>query len=206
MIASMLRRFGMAAVISTLIITGILASGASAALQTPAAAQPAANPTVLTVALPAKLIPVGQTITATITIDTTPATRGIQLGMDFDPAVLRCVSVDEGTFYKNWARANGGDTYFSIMSQPTCDNTNGHVSDAAIAVTTMQAGGAMGQGVVMTYTFERVGNGPSVLHLKNVIVANDNTTAAQPLPTTVNDGQVDKVYSLYTPLIRIRLK
>lgn len=202
MIAPILRRFGMAAVIviSTLIVLDVLVSGASAVLQTPTPVQPATNPTVLTVVVPPKVIPVGQTITVTVTIDTTRASRGLQFGMDFDPAVLHCLGVEEGPFYKNWAQAHGGDTYFSIMTQPMCDNTNGHVSDAAIAVTTTQPGGATGQGVVMTYTFKRIGNGPAVLRLKNVDVANDNTDAAKSLPTTVNDGQVDMVYSVYTPL------
>lgn len=201
MITPILHRLGTAAVISTLIVLNVLVSGARAAHQTPTAAQPATNPTVLTVVVPPRVIPVGQTITVTVTIDTSRASRGLQFGMDFDPAVLYCLDVEEGTFYKNWAQAHGGDTYFSIMTQPKCDNTNGLVSDAAIAVTTTQPGGATGQGVVMTYTFKRVGDGPSVLRLRNVDVANDNIDAARSLPTTVNDGQVGKVYGIYTPLI-----
>jgi hypothetical protein len=161
---------------------------------------PAADlPTVLTVTPPSGLVQVGQTFTVSVAINTTPASRGAQFALDFDPTAIHCQAVSEGSFYKTWAQANGGDTYFSVLPLPACDNAAGHVNDAAIAVTTIQPGGATGQGAVVQYRFTRVGRGASPLTLANVTVADDNVDRAQPLPTTVHNGRLSTLVQVYLP-------
>lgn len=142
--------------------------------------------TPVTLTLPTVNATVGQTLSVDLMIDTTAATRAAQFGLTFDPAVLRCNSITEGIFYSNWAAANGAITF--VFPTPVCDNVNGVVTIMGIIILG-GSGGPTGQGVVATYHFTVIGNGVSPLHLTDVIVA-DDSPEAQPLPTTVIDGEV----------------
>lgn len=128
----------------------------------------------------------GQIVPVDLLINTAVASRAIQFELAFDPNVLRCESVVEGSFYRDWALANGASTL--VFPQPTCDNLNGRVTVMGIIVIG-GVGGPAGSGVVATSTFTAISPGISPLTLLNVVVA-DATPSGNPLPVDLYPGQV----------------
>jgi hypothetical protein len=67
------------------------------------------------------------------------------------PSDHAATKIDEGGFFKDWAKANEGTTM--IFPKSVIDNTAGQVSDMGIAVMTTRSGGATGSGILGTYEF-----------------------------------------------------
>ena len=90
--------------------------------------------------------------------------------LSFDPALMRCDEVIEGSFFKDWADANGAVTLVYPESQ-TIDNNQGHVSTMGIAVIGAgAAGGVEGSGVLASYHFTALADGTAEPMLSDVVV------------------------------------
>ena len=141
------------------------------------------------VSLPNLFINSGQTLSVTVSITTTAASRAAQFGLLFNPALLACQAITEGTFYKSWTQANGGSTI--DFPAGSCDNTNGVVNTFGIVILGGPSGqGPLGSGLLATVRFHALSNGVSPLTLQNVVVSDANPNGAQPLPLTLVNGQI----------------
>jgi hypothetical protein len=155
----------------------------------PATMLPTDEDTVLTLnPSPATVTP-GSTFTLTVQLDTIPASRAAQFGISFDPAVLECVSVSEGTFYSDWAGQHAGSTF--VFPEPECDNVNGIVTMMGITVLSSEPGGPTGTGDVASVVFTTIGEGSSELVFSDVLIADDSMFESKALPVTVYDGLVN---------------
>jgi hypothetical protein len=114
----------------------------------------------------------GDSLEAKILIETKSALRGAQWNLSFNPQVLRCEKVTEGSFFKDWAIAHNGETI--LFPEPEIDNAGGHVSDVGIAILSNQEGGVSGQGIVCTYSFTALSQSVEIPVLSDVQVADVN--------------------------------
>ncbi len=130
---------------------------------------------------------IGQTLTVKVSVDT-PASRGAEFGISFDPSVLSCNSVVVGSFYSSWATAQGGSTL--VLPQGTCDNTDGLVTDTGMFIEGAGEAGPSGQGVIATVSFTALANGTSPLMLQDAVVSGANSATVHDLPTLTVNGQV----------------
>jgi hypothetical protein len=137
---------------------------------------------------PAGPFVIGQAITVPVTINTVPNTRGAQFGLSFNPAVLRCDSVDEGTFYSDWASLHNGLS--TVFPSATCNNTTGTISVAGVFIITNDLGGPNGSGAIFNYHFTVLADGISPLTLTSTEIVDDNTNNIQKLPITVVNSQI----------------
>jgi hypothetical protein len=124
----------------------------------------------------------GDDVTITLLIKALTAYRGAQWSLSFDPSAWRCESAEEGTFFKNWAAANGGMTL--VFPQPVINNQAGKVTDMGIAIMASAEGGPSGEGLIGIYRFTALKTGvplPDIVkprladpqgNLQNVIVEN----------------------------------
>jgi hypothetical protein len=110
-----------------------------------------------------------QSFTVEVRIETDTLCRGAQCALSFDPALMKCDSVVEGGFFKDWATANGASTVM-IPQSPTIDNNQGHVPMIGIAVMGGGGGGAKGSGVLFTYHFTALADGTAEPTLSDVVV------------------------------------
>src|SRR5262249_6519350 len=118
----------------------------------------------LGVSPPSKQVSVGDQFTLDIALaNVDQATDGITLRVDFDPAVLTCDSIDEGTFYSSYADQHGGSTY--VQPEGACDNATGTTGDMGVILLVGAAtpgaahyGGATGSGPVFTIHFTAKAN------------------------------------------------
>jgi hypothetical protein len=110
-----------------------------------------------------------ESFTLEVRIETDTACRGMQCALTFDPALMKCDSVVEGGFFKDWATANGASTVM-IPQSPTIDNNQGHVPMIGIAVMGGGGGGAKGSGVLFTYHFTALDDGTASPTLSDVVV------------------------------------
>jgi hypothetical protein len=143
-----------------------------------------AAPVVLS--LPEAAIDPGETIDVNLAISTTEATRAIQFVIGFDPSVVRCESISEGTFYRDWAAAHSASTL--VLPNPTCDNGSGKVTIMGITILGGE-GGPSGEGIVAAIQFTGHAEGISSLTLSQVLVA-DDSMVSQALETTLINGRV----------------
>lgn len=121
-----------------------------------------------------------------IMIDTDTASRGAQCAVTFDPDVVQCNGYTLGTFYSDWASANG----CSILEYPSpvIDNVAGTISDLGIAIIGTTPGGPTGSGTFVTYHFTAVADGVSPITLGNVHITDVD---GYDIPdVVVNDGEV----------------
>jgi hypothetical protein len=58
--------------------------------------------------------------------------KGAQCGVEFDPALMECKEVTEGTYFKEWASSNGVSTI--LFPKARIDNEKGNVSTFGIAI------------------------------------------------------------------------
>jgi hypothetical protein len=137
--------------------------------------------------LPAVTAASGQVI-MDLTINTVSATRGLQFGVAFDPAVLRCDGVTQGTFYSNWADSHSSTA--TVFPSPVCNNTTGRISDMGIILLGTEPGGPTGSGVVARLRFTVLSNSYSPVTLINVQVSDDGNPS-QALPVTLTSGSVN---------------
>ena len=150
----------------------------------PAAVTPLAN---LGVSPHSSQVNVNQIFEVSIAISTNVPTRAAQFGLNFDPAIVRCDAINEGPFYREWAQAHGGSTV--IFLTPTCNNTQGVVSDMGVLIFGTEAGGPQGNGTVARVRFTAIAEGLSPLNLTHVQVF-DGAISPQPLPAITANGQV----------------
>lgn len=114
----------------------------------------------------------GDSLDIKLIIETGSALRGAQWNLSFNPQVLRCEKVTEGSFFKDWATAHNGDTI--LFPDPEIDNAGGHVSDIGIAIMSNQAGGVSGKGIVCTYSFTALSHSVEIPVLSDIQVADVN--------------------------------
>jgi hypothetical protein len=118
----------------------------------------------------------GDTFSVEVLVDTATPCRGAQMELTFDPGLMRCDSVTEGGFFKDWAAASGATTVM-IPQSPTIDNTQGQVRTVGIAVMGGSGGGATGDGVLLTYHFTALANGTASPALSDVVLVNESGQA-----------------------------
>ncbi len=114
----------------------------------------------------------GHMFAVEVRIDTKTACRGAQCVLSFDPALMRCDEVIEGSFFKDWASANGGSTLLMPLS-PSIDNNQGRVpaaGAAGIAIMGGGQGGVQGEGVLFSYHFTALADGTAEPTLSDVVV------------------------------------
>ena len=126
-------------------------------------------------------IKAGDNFTVDVLIDSKVALRGAQCALSFDPSLMKCDSAVEGTYFKDWADANGSSTL--VVPQPTIDNTAGQVSDIGVAIMGTKEGGAEGNGVFCIYNFTALSDGVAKPTLSDVILADEN---GKTVPVTVS--------------------
>jgi hypothetical protein len=112
-------------------------------------------------------------------------TRGLQLGLKFDPQVVQVDDVSAATFYSDWASMNGGST---TVIPFIADNTQGKVSIGGIAVLGgPELGGPSGAGPVLNLelTARAPQSGQTTLEFTDVVVS---TAEARSVPTVSTTG------------------
>jgi len=140
----------------------------------------------------------GDSFTINVIINSQVASRGVQCALSFDPSAMQCNGVTQGNFYTDWASANNVTT--AVMpASPAIDNTQGIVATWAVAVmgqisgseySNASPGGAIGQGVVFSYSMTaKTGINKKIsLQLSAVKVMDEN---ADPINNVgVKDGTV----------------
>lgn len=136
---------------------------------------------------PTQTIAPNENFTITIDMDLLARSRGAQAGLSFNPAVMRCNSVEEGNFYRNWALANGASTM--LFPAPVINNTLGTISTASVIILG-GTGAPLGQGSLMLIHCTGLAPGTSPVRLVDVEVADDNFANPRALPAAVIDGSV----------------
>lgn len=114
----------------------------------------------------------GDSFALQVTLNTGAISRGIQLGLKFDTQLLEIVGVNEGTFYKSWAEANGGSTF--MLPGTGVDTQTNRLKTLGIAILGGPDGqGVTGQGLVGTIELRaKAGKtGHSTVQLDEVVVS-----------------------------------
>lgn len=144
----------------------------------------------LSVSPASQSVAIGQTFEITVQIEVLApaASRGAQVAVSFNPAVMRCTQAAEGTFYKTWALANNSTT--QLFPAPVIDNNAGTVSLSAVIILGTTPGGVNGTGSLIKFTCESIAAGDSQIRLSRGEVADTNTDRAEPLTLTMVDGTV----------------
>ncbi|MDR3578022.1 MAG: cohesin domain-containing protein [Anaerolineaceae bacterium] len=138
---------------------------------------------------PSQAVNLNQAFDVPIMINVAQASKSGQFGLTFDPAVLHCVGVDEGTFYKGWAQSNSTSTL--VYPIPACNNTAGTLSDMGIAILGNTSGnGPSGSGLMATVHFTALASGSSALTIVDGEVDDADPTRIHVLPLSIVNGQV----------------
>jgi hypothetical protein len=115
-------------------------------------------------------IKAGDKFSVDVVVNTQLIVRGGQVGLTFDPTLMQCDDVVEGSYLKDWAIANGIDTM--IIPQPGIDNVSGQVSDIGVVLIGMQnLGGPTGTGVLATYHFTALKDGVASPKISDALLA-----------------------------------
>ena len=138
-----------------------------------ACSEPAASGTSVSISLADREVSAGEVFTVEVCLRTDVPCRGAQFALDFDPAIMRCDSVTEGGFFKEWAEANGAVALMFPQS-PTIDNVEGSVATIGIAIMGGSEGGAKGSGALSTYYFTALADGIAGLELSEVAVSDES--------------------------------
>jgi hypothetical protein len=92
----------------------------------------------------------GESFTIDVIITTDVATRSGQFDLSWDPSYIQIDSVTEGTFYSDWANANGATTYFTAG---LINNLGGHLDGVAVSIMGGSTlGGPTGSGTFIRLT------------------------------------------------------
>ena len=115
-------------------------------------------------------------------------TRGIQLGLKYDPRIINIDHISDGTFYQGWASSQGLKA--STMIPFKADNSKGSVTVG----TTVILGGKPGQGatgsapiLIVSLTALAGATGQTTLDFVNVIVS-DSATVPSGIPGVTASG------------------
>lgn len=146
------------------LVTSILALAALTA-----ACSESGKQTSLIIAIAERQVKQGDAYAVEVRIDTGTASRGAQFALNFDPALMRCDGVAEGSFFKDWAAANGAVTVM-VPQSPVIDNSQGRISTQGVAIMGGSGGGATGTGVLCTCYFTVLADGEVELTLSDVVV------------------------------------
>jgi hypothetical protein len=150
--------------------------------------------------LPAsKTVTPGASFNISAMLTTNTPTRGAQLALRFNPAVLRCESVTPGAFYSDWATAHGATVLnFPV---PVWDNLAGTVSDFGVSLVGQDADGPTGTGIACTYRFIANATGTSPINITDaaIFVAVTDGTSAQLENVTINNASVTVSATTPTP-------
>jgi general secretion pathway protein D len=137
-----------------------------------------AVPVVVAASAPAGDIRAGseQTITVPITISGVSQMTGATLSISYDPKVLQVLDVAQGSFLKSGAA--------STTFTPKIDQPNGRI-DVTLARPN-DAGGATGEGMLVSITFKPLAAGQSPVAVSAVVNgAGGKTIQTQTTPTMV---------------------
>jgi len=136
----------------------------------------------------------GSSFTVTLNINTgdalgTKQVRAWQSNISFDPTKLQCTGITEGTWLKNWATTNGGNT-LAVINGPVIDNVQGTITNFGYVVTGALSSqgynqGQTGTGVLATLTFTSV-NTPGA------------SAAITPSNVTIDDQNANRIAGVQT--------
>ncbi len=128
----------------------------------------------------------GDTFDVTIMVSADVASRGAQCYMSFDAGLVEFVSVDEGTFYSDWATTHSGSTFFNNFN----NQGQGTVGDLSCSILGGDSGGPTGTGsFAVIHMQAKTGvSGASPLTLLGVEVIDDQGNEIAGL--VINNGEV----------------
>jgi archaellum component FlaF (FlaF/FlaG flagellin family) len=129
----------------------------------------------------------GETFTVDLVIDTSVETSGAQCQLTFDPAVVRCDSIEKGAFYD--ANPPAGATVMWLGFPPTIDNDAGEIANAGVAIIPPTAG-ITGSGTFLKLTFTALADGRCEIGFKKAAVSDLQAANAldEPTPGVVTVG------------------
>ena len=132
-----------------------------------------------------------------VALNTSVPSRGGQCALSFNPTLMQCNSVTEGSFYKGWAQANSSSTI--VFPQPTINNSTGQVTLIGIAIMGTKDGGASGGGEFCTchMTAKSGSGGTSAVTLSDVAIIDPSGDMITGI--SVNNGQIVITSSTSTP-------
>ena len=136
----------------------------------PMACSKSESGTSVSIAMANREVKQGESFTVEVRISTDTACRGAQCVLSFDPSLLRCDSVFEGGFLKDWATANGASTMM-IPQSPEIDNAQGRVPMIGVAILGGGERGPKGSGLLVTYHFTALADGTASPTLSDVVVS-----------------------------------
>ncbi len=167
--------------IITCLAVGALAVTALVRLAAPPAPARADYGTSLSVSPQQQVVNVGDNVDVTVILSTDVGATGLQVGLDYDPAILEPiysvplppaptptpsagwpVSYTEGNLFKDWASSVGGST---LVSQKPKGNRPGHITLFGLTCQNVPIDGLSATGDVVTFHLKAIGNGVSTLHL-----------------------------------------
>jgi hypothetical protein len=143
----------------------------------------AVSPTVTTMAP-------GASATVVVVVSVGQVSRGLSFGLTFDASVIAIDSVDEGTFYSDWATANGDSTL--VLPAWTVDNSAGTVSDGGVSMTggTTSQGPSSGSGTAATISFHTLANASGTSPLNFTASTCVSATDDQGVPHCVSNATI----------------
>jgi len=136
----------------------------------PTACSESTSGTSVSIAMADREVKQDESFTVEVRIETDSLCRGAQCVLSFDPALMKCDSVVEGGFFKDWATANGASTMM-IPQSPNIDNTLGRVPVIGIAIFGGGERGPEGSGVLFTYHFTALADGTAEPTLSDVVIS-----------------------------------
>jgi hypothetical protein len=132
----------------------------------------------------------GQTFDVQVGINTDVASRGAQIGLNFNPTIVDYTGWTEGSFYSSWA-PSVCDTL--VYPEPS-ESPSGHLTDIGIAILPEPgdtcSGGPTGSGTVVTFHFRGLADGFSPMDLVNVVVSDAQSPPHEIQGVVANDGSV----------------
>ncbi|MDR3578023.1 MAG: cohesin domain-containing protein [Anaerolineaceae bacterium] len=90
----------------------------------------------------------GDSFDVNVTIQSDTQSRAAQCQITFDPKQVEVTGVSEGTFYKQWASANGASTIM-VPPKPAIDNQKGTIALTGISLIGSPGNGPTGNGTLL---------------------------------------------------------
>jgi hypothetical protein len=137
---------------------------------------------------------IGQVLRVDIVVQTSPQIRSAGIALSFNPAVIRCDEVREGTFFSSWAAANSASSNLQSIGQ--IDNSNGVVTETVVTLIggpsdTVYAQGPNGTGVVISYFFSVISNGISYINLTDTFLMNNQIQNPQHVEVSIQNTRLE---------------